>query len=296
MMPPAEAVEAAKEVTAPASALVSRGRRGLVTLLLPAKDEEGAIGATLAALPLETLAMQGFATEVLVVDGRSRDHTAAIARGWGARVVTQRGRGKGAGVREARGAVRGDYVVMLDADCSYATDAIPFIVEALARGEADVVSGSRFRGQRSAGSLRPVNLIGNVLLSTAASVLFLRPCSDVCTGLWGFRAEVFRALPLRSRRFDLEVELFGRCARAGVRWREVPVDYLPRRGGTKLSRTRDGVRIGLRLLRTRFDHPRPSLAAADLAAAAATEGPARWAPVAMAVAPPGFGPDERRRP
>jgi dolichol-phosphate mannosyltransferase len=232
-------------------------RRGLITIVLPAKDEEAGIGATLRALPLATLAAQGFDAEVLVLDGASGDRTREIAAAWGAAVVEQQSPGKGAAVRAARAQMQGDYVIMLDADATYPPDAIPLVADALARGEADVVLGSRRKGWVAPGAMGPTNRLGNWALSSLASVLYLRRCSDVCTGLWGFRGDALRSLSLESRGFELEVELFGRSARAGLRVREVPVDYLPRRGGTKLSRARDGLRIGWWLVRTRFAPARP---------------------------------------
>jgi dolichol-phosphate mannosyltransferase len=222
-----------------------------VTLVLPAKDEEQGIGPTLRSLPLSTLEAMGFRTEVVVLDGASRDRTAAIARARGAEVITEPARGKGYALRSAVGRFRGDYVVMIDADSTYAPDAIPLVVEALAWGEADVVMGSRRRGQIAPGAMSPINRLGNRLLSLAASVLYLHPCSDLCTGLWGFRSDVLRALPLRARGFELEAELFALSVRSGLAVTEVPVDYLPRRGETKLGKVLDGVRIGLCLVRTR---------------------------------------------
>lgn len=226
--------------------------RGLVTLVVPAKDEEEGIGPTLRSLPLTTLHAAGFRTEVLVLDGNSRDRTAGIAKAWGAEVIGQPSPGKGVAFRTGRPRMRGDFVVMIDADATYAPDTIPAVLDMLARGEADVVMGSRRRGRRAPGAMSRINVFGNWALSTAASVLYLRRCSDVCTGLWGFRGAALQALPLEGRGFELEVELFGRAARQGLRVREVPVDYLPRRGGTKLNRAADGLRIGWWLLRTRF--------------------------------------------
>lgn len=261
---PSAAPRALPPAEAPALRRVPRGPRGMVTILLPAKNEEQGIGATLRAIPMGSLAAAGFGAEVVVLDGASEDRTCAIARAWGATVVGQRRPGKGAAFRDALPLLDGDYVVMLDADATYPPDTVPLVLEPLARGDADVVMGSRRKGRAEPGAMGPLNRAGNLALSALASLLFLRRCSDVCTGLWGFRAEALRALPLESEGFELEVELFGRAARAGLRIREVPVDYLPRRGGTKLSRVRDGVRIGWWLLRTRFAPARRAAAASPL--------------------------------
>jgi dolichol-phosphate mannosyltransferase len=122
------------------------------------------------------------------------------------------------------------------------------VLAPLARNEADVVMGTRLA---QPGSMTGAHRAGNALLSLGASALYGRRCPDLCTGLWGFRAHTLHALPLRSRGFELEAELFALSARLGFRITHAPTDYLPRKGHSKLS-TRDGVRIGWCLLRSRF--------------------------------------------
>jgi dolichol-phosphate mannosyltransferase len=232
--------------------------KGRVTIVLPAKDEEAAIGATLRALPLSTLATMGFGAEVFVLDGRSTDRTADIAREWGARVLADREPGKGAALRNARPHFTGDFVVMLDADGTYAADAIPRVVARLAFGAADVVMGRRVP-QR--GSMSRVHEAGNALLSAGASVLYGRACPDLCTGLWGFRTEAFRRLDLTAKGFELEADLFAQSSRLGLRIQQVRTDYLPRHGRSKLGGGPDGLRIGWWLVRSRFRSARPLPAA-----------------------------------
>ncbi|HUR63718.1 MAG TPA: glycosyltransferase family 2 protein [Candidatus Thermoplasmatota archaeon] len=232
------------------------GRR-LVTIVVPAKDEEAAIGATLDSLPVDTLRMVGYEAEVIVLDGNSTDATVEIARAWGAVVVQDRGRGKGAAVRDARHALRGEFTVMMDADGTYAADAIPRVLDPLARDEADIVMGHR---RKQPGAMTGVHRFGNTMLSLGATVLYGRRCPDLCTGLWGFRTEALRALPMQSQGFELEAELFSLAARLRFRVSHTPVDYLPRHGLSKLTAL-DGLRIGWCLVRSRFQElppPEPS--------------------------------------
>jgi hypothetical protein len=86
-----------------------------------------------------------------------------------------------------------------------------------------------------------------------ASVLYGQRVTDVCTGLWAFRTESLRRLPLRSRGFGLEAELFAWSARCDLRFARVKTDYLPRHGESqpKLHSTRDGWRIARRLIHSR---------------------------------------------
>ncbi|MEA3190138.1 MAG: hypothetical protein QOD77_720 [Thermoplasmata archaeon] len=222
---------------------------GLVTIVVPAKDEEAAIGGTLRSLPVETLAAAGFRSEVFVLDGRSKDRTADIARAWGAQVLTDRVPGKAAALREARPLFAGDYVVMLDADGTYAPDAIPRMASLLAWDHADVVMGRRIIQE---GAMSVTHRYGNRALSLGATMLYGRRCPDLCTGLWGFRRDAFQSLPLTSTGFELEAELFALSARLGYRIAHVRADYMPRPGESKLNGARDGLRIGWTLVRTRF--------------------------------------------
>jgi dolichol-phosphate mannosyltransferase len=221
---------------------------GLVTFVVPARNEEAGIGATLRSLPRDTLHSTGFRTEVIVLDGQSTDATSRIAESHGATVVRDRGHGKGSALREARTNFTGDFVIMLDADGTYAPDAIPRVLSLLAHGGADVVMGDRVV---LGGSMSAVHRAGNSMLSLGAAALYGRRVPDLCTGLWGFRTNALRQLPLRSEGFELESELFALSARLGLRILHTPVDYLPRNGSSKLT-TRDGLRIGWALVRNRF--------------------------------------------
>lgn len=223
-------------------------RPGLVTIVIPAKDEEAAIGPTLRSLPRATLRAMGFEVEVVILDGQSRDRTRDIIYEHGdATVVFDRERGKGRAFINGRPHFRGDYVVMLDADGTYAPDAIPRVLGLLAWGDADVVMGDRTPLK---GAMTGSHKIGNALLSAMAKILYTKHCPDLCTGLWGFTGEALAGMPLRSHRFELEAELFALAARQRLRISHVPVDYLPRTGAAKLS-TSDALRIGWWLMRSR---------------------------------------------
>ena len=96
-----------------------------------------------------------------------------------------------------------------------------------------------------------VHRAGNALLSLGASRLYGPRVPDHCTGLWGFRTDALRRLPLRAEGFELESEMFALSARLNLRIKHTPVDYLPRTGDSKLSAS-DGLRIGWCLVRNRF--------------------------------------------
>lgn len=221
----------------------------LVSLVLPAKDEEAALGPMLRSLPVDTLTRMGVQVETVILDGRSQDATRDIAyEHGGTRVVFETEPGKGRAMVHGRQHLDGDYVVMLDADGTYAVDAIPRVLTPLLHDDADVVMGHR---RPLDGAMSATHRFGNRMLSWMARVLYVARCPDLCTGLWGFQREALDALPLRARSFELEADMFALSQRLGHRIDHVPVAYLPRLGASKLDTT-DGLRIAWWLLRTRF--------------------------------------------
>jgi dolichol-phosphate hexosyltransferase len=249
-----------------------------IVVMIPALNEEGSIGSVIDDIPREELMQRGLEVRVVVVDGKSTDRTLEIAREKGAYILVQKGRGKGVAVREAIAlcdpqevvpevlALRGGlcshfsdlaamldakYLIMLDADGTYPPRFILDTVTALENG-ADVVMGSRFLGEIREGSMTHLNHFGNIVLSNLASMLYQKPCSDLCTGMWGFSGQALRMLELNSKHFELEAELFAESAKKGLRITEIPITYLPRAGETKLVPLKAGFAIMNKLLERRF--------------------------------------------
>jgi dolichol-phosphate hexosyltransferase len=230
-------------------------RRRRVTIVVPVKNEEAAIAATLRSIPTRTLECAGYDVETIILDGQSRDSTRDLAyRHGGTTVIFEEGRGKGQALNYARRLLEGDFVIMMDGDGTYAADAIPRILGPLDFSEADIVMGSR---RIRPGAMSISHRIGNRILSLSALLLYHRPCPDLCTGMWGFRTDALKALPLRSRGFDLEAEMFAVASRLKLTIQHVPIDYLPRRGASKITK-RDGLAILWRLVQRRMSPVRPT--------------------------------------
>lgn len=208
----------------------------IVDVIIPALDEEASLPAVLAALP------GGWVREVVVVDNGSRDGTAAVARAAGATVVSEPRRGYGsaclAGLRHLRGrASPPEAVAFLDGDGSDDPAELPALLRPIARGEADLVIGSRTLGERERGALSPQQRAGNRLASLLIRALYGHRCSD----LGPFRAVRFpslMALDMRDRGYGWTVEMQVKALRRGLRVVEVPVRYRRRRAGrSKVSGT-----------------------------------------------------------
>jgi glycosyltransferase involved in cell wall biosynthesis len=249
-----------------------------VVVMLPALNEEASIGKVIDDVPVAELHKKGYEVKVVIVDGHSTDRTPQIAREKGASVLVQEGRGKGVGVRRAIALCNPQevvpevlslpgglcsrfrdissmldmrYLIMLDADGTYPPVQILDVVNALESG-ADVVMGSRFLGSIAEGAMTGMNHFGNIVLSNVASFLYQTPCTDLCSGMWGFSSQALRALELDSKHFELEAEMFAESVKKGLRIAEVPIDYLPRVGETKLAPMRAGWTIFSKLMERRF--------------------------------------------
>jgi glycosyltransferase involved in cell wall biosynthesis len=219
-----------------------------VVVIIPAVDEEVAIGRVLAEIP-------PIATDVIVVDNGSRDRTALVARAAGARVISEPRRGYGqaclTGIAAAGDA---DVIAFLDGDYSDYPAQLGDVVAPLLAGEADLVIGSRRRGRRAPGAHPWHAVLGTRLCVGLMNLLIGTDATD----LGPFRAittAALRRLDMRDRGFGWTVEMQVKARRAGLRVREVAVDYRPRLGRSKISGTVSGtVRAGARILGTIARH------------------------------------------
>jgi rSAM/selenodomain-associated transferase 2/rSAM/selenodomain-associated transferase 1 len=205
-----------------------------VAVVIPAFNEESAIGKVLAAIP-------AWVDDVVVVDNGSTDRTADIARECGARVIPESRRGYGyaclAGIASLDDP---DVVVFLDGDYSDYPEEISLLMEPITRDQADMVIGSRTAGQRERGALTPQALLGNWLACTLIRLIWNVSYTD----LGPFRAirySALKRLSMRDRTYGWTVEMQIKAARDGLRIREVPVSYRKRIGKSKVSGTVRGV-------------------------------------------------------
>ncbi|MCX4241965.1 glycosyltransferase family 2 protein [Paraliomyxa miuraensis] len=216
------------------------------TAIIAALDEAGAIGEVVRGCLRHV-------DEVVVVDDGSTDDTADRAARAGARALrNDRNRGKGASLRRAAAQARGELLVTLDGDGQDDPGDIPRLLAALHEG-ADLVIGSRFAGRLEPGAITPVNRMGNLALTAALNLLYGVRLSDTQAGLRAIRHTLWRSLPLRADRYEVETEVLVRALLAGARVTEVPVTRHPRtHGRSALHGLRDGSRILACMLRLRL--------------------------------------------
>lgn len=219
-------------------------------VIIAALNEAPGIGLTIAEMK-DTLGE----IPVLVVDGRSSDRTVEIAKNLEAKVVCQDGIGKGNALAKAleHADLNLDYVVVTDADYTYPAAYVPAMIKVLKENPlVGMVSGNRFNGHVDKEALHSVFHIGNRLLALAHNMLNGVPLQDPLTGLRVIRSEILRGWRVKSKGFDIEVELNHLVERRGFTIREIPIDYRARLGEKKLKVSHGFTILKRILLETNF--------------------------------------------
>lgn len=183
----------------------------------------------------------GIDGEVIVADNGSEDGSPELARRAGARVVHEPRRGYGSAYHAGFAAARGDYVVMLDADLTYDFADIPRFLAELERG-ADLVIGDRMDNIHPGAMPWLHRYVGNPVLTGILNLFFRTGVKDAHCGMRAFRRDVLPRLDLRTTGMEFASEMVIRAAKEKLRIAQVPIEYHPRGGESKLSTFRDGWR------------------------------------------------------
>jgi glycosyltransferase involved in cell wall biosynthesis len=183
---------------------------------------------------------------VIVVDDGSTDATATEAAAAGAEVISGGRRGYGAAIKRGLRAASTPVVVVLDADGTYAAEAVPALVAAVADGADQAVGARVLPDARVPLVRRPVKW----LIGLLASLLAGASIPDLNSGMRAFRREcVLPLLRLFPDGFSFSTTLTMAALLEGWSIAWVPVPYRRRLGRSKFRPVRDTARLVLALLR-----------------------------------------------
>jgi glycosyltransferase involved in cell wall biosynthesis len=211
-----------------------------VSVVIPCLNEAQSIEESVLRAR-RALEENGFRGEVIVADNGSTDGSPELAAAAGARVVEEKRRGYGSAYLAGFAAARGDYIVMADADLTYDFAEIPRFVEQLEAG-AELVMGNRMANIKPGAMPWHHRYIGNPLLTGTLNLFFRTGVSDAHCGMRAVRRQVLPQLDLRSPGMEFASEMVIRAAKLELDIREIPIEYHPRAGESKLSSFRDGWR------------------------------------------------------
>lgn len=223
-------------------------------VIIPAFNEENAVGLVLRAIPMNMV------DEVIVVNNNSTDQTSAAAEIEGATVLLepQKGYGnaclKGIDYLKNQRKEKTDIVVFLDADFSDYPEQLPEVVQPILDIKADLVIGSRALGNRAKGSMTLPQLFGNWLATNLMWLIYGKKFTD----LGPFRAIRYQDLlnlKMKDKTYGWTVEMQLKAIKNKLRCTEVAVDYKERIGFSKVSGTVNGALMaGYKIITTIFKY------------------------------------------
>ena len=209
-----------------------------VSIVIPAVNEELTI-VDFVQWCLEGLREAGARGEVLIIDS-STDRTAELARAGGARVLKTPKRGLGRAYIDAIPYIRGRYVVMGDADCTYDFRRLQPFVEALRAGH-DFAMGSRWRGSIEDGAMPFLHrYLGTPVTTWILNRVYRSKFTDIHCGMRGITRDSLERMGLTSQSWEYASEMVLKSVRMGLRTAEVPVTFYKDRDGRLSHHRRSG--------------------------------------------------------
>jgi glycosyltransferase involved in cell wall biosynthesis len=209
-----------------------------LSIVIPALNEQLTISEFVRWCQ-EGTAEAGISGEIVIIDS-STDTTAERALEAGARVLRTPKRGVGRAYKEAIPYIRGRYVLMGDADCTYDFRHLGPFVERFHEGY-EFVMGSRWKGSIEQGAMPWLHQhLGTPVTTWILNRLYSSRFSDIHCGMRGITRESLVAMDLDSDSWDYASEMVLKSVHMGLRTTEVPVRFLKDREGRLSHHKRAG--------------------------------------------------------
>lgn len=203
----------------------------LVSIIIPAYNEEEFIGQIIDRVISADLKFEGVEKEIIVVNDGSSDKTRDEIEQFkdGVKIINfSRNKGKGAALRAGFRLARGDIILIQDADLEYNPNDYHKLLKPIIEGEADVVYGSRFVGGQAHRVLFFWHYVANRFLTTLSNMFSNLNLTDMETGYKVFKKTAIQSISLKENRFGFEPEVTIKLAKKGWKFYEIGISYYGR--------------------------------------------------------------------
>lgn len=222
---------------------VSMATGNYLVACIPCLNEEAHIASVIVRA-------QRHVNQVIVCDDGSNDLTADIAEGLGAKVIRHGSNiGKGAAIAnmlEEAKSIGATVVVTLDGDGQHNPDEIPFLIEPIVQGKADLVNGSREIGDSMPGHRK----LGNKLLNGMTNLVSNGGIRDTQSGFRAFSRRALEEIEVKDAGIGVESEMIIDAQRKGLRVMEVPVQQIYGGSDSTYTSARHGTYVAGTVLRS----------------------------------------------
>ena len=218
----------------------------MIYVIIPALNEEKAISKVIKDIPTVV-------DEVIVLNNGSTDLTSEVAREAGATVLEESRAGYGYACLKGIAYLKdkqkdGDIIVFLDGDYSDYPGELTNLIAPIEKGDYDLVIGTRNNPLLQKGALTPQQRFGNALATRLMALFY----GGKYTDLGPFRAISFEALGrlnMKDKTYGWTVEMQLKALKYKLKYTEIPVNYRPRIGESKVSGTLKGtIMAGYKIL------------------------------------------------
>jgi len=222
-----------------------------ITVVIPALNEEQAIGSVIKEIPINELKKMRYEVEIMVIDNGSKDKTRYIANSHRAKVFVQPIKGYGNAYKAGFANATGDIIATGDADLTYPFNDLPKIIKKMEDENLDFITTDRLTNLQP-GVMTRAHYFGNLLLQLMAKILFGLPCKDSQSGMWIFKRSILSKLNIKSSGMPFSQELKIEAYKNGFKCAEIPIAYRARVGEVKLSTFKDGLGNVFHLIKKRI--------------------------------------------
>jgi len=196
-------------------------------------------------------ALNKYQFEVLVIDDCSTDGSVALLEklklnNKNVRVLfNSKNLGKGASLRKGFNEAKGEIICIQDADLEYDPNDLINMIDLIVSGSADVVIGSRFRGNGPVRANLFINRVANFIITTLTNIFTNLSLTDIECCYKVFKKDDIQKINLIENRFGIEPELTIKFAKLNLRIFEIGISYY---GRTKDEGKKIGFLDGLRAI------------------------------------------------
>lgn len=207
-----------------------------VSIVIPAYNEEKTIKKVLERLL--SLRIGNFKKQIIVINDGSIDNTEKVLKPFFNKITYHkhsRNFGKGQAVRSALKYARGEITIIQDADMEYLPKDIPVLVNNYQNNKVAAVYGSRRLGAKRQGYL--IYVLGDKLANIFFKLYYQKQLTDIFTGYKLIKTSLLKKMELKSKGFEVEMEITNWLFENDYKIIEVPISYFPRtfKEGKKLS-------------------------------------------------------------